>query len=332
MRRSLTVLTLVLAVLIAACGNDEPNVVEDAEPDDGPTPTETEEPTAPLTGLPVDDEAVLERPVLAVKVDNHPDARPQEGIDGADVVMVETVEGFTRFIALFQSTAPERVGPVRSGRFVDTDLLPAFEPAFAISGAAEPVLAQLQASDMELYGEGSAGAWTRESARPAPHNLFLATEAMFEAAADDGVPPATQPWPYDADATADAPGGEVGDVELSYPDADSVSWAWDGEEFVRSQDGQPHELAGGEQVAADNVVIVRVPTTGDPTRPFDPVGSGELTVLRDGRELTGTWEKDSATAQFRWLDADGEPLPLAPGTSWIELVPSDGTVTIGEDG
>ncbi len=327
MRRCLPVLLVAFAlVLLAGACDTAPDPDQDADlgaQDDGPTPTPAA--TYPLTGGPVEDEDALQRPVLAVKVDNHPRARPQQSLDRADVVMVEKVEGTTRLIALFHSQQADTVGPVRSGRFVDAELLPAFQPAFAISGAAEPVLEELQ-QDLQLYGEGSAGAWDRDASRPAPHNLFLATEPLFEEAADDGLPPAEQPWPYDEDV--DLSGGEVTGADMSYPRAESVSWEWDGGRFVRAQDGAPHKLADGSQVSADNVLIVRVPPTDDVTHPFDPIGSGELVVLRDGHELTGTWEKSAPSEHFRWLGPDGQPLPLAPGTTWIELVPDNGSVTV----
>lgn len=334
MRRCLPLLVVSLALLLlaGACDTD-PDANSTAEEDDvdastpTTTPTPTPEPTNPLTGEPIEDEAVSDRPVLAVKVDNHPRARPQHSLNLADVVMVEKVEGTTRLIALFHSQQAEKVGPVRSGRFVDGELLPSLQPAFAISGAAEPVLEELQQRDLQLYGEGSAGAWNRDASRPAPHNLFLATEPLFEKAADDGLPPAEQPWPYDEDLDAER-GREIAGVEMAYPQAESVGWEPDGDQFVRAQDGAPHELADGSQVAADNVLIVRVPPTGDVTRPFDPIGSGDLVLLRDGRELTGTWEKDSPTEHFRWIGPDEEPLALAPGTTWIELVPDDGEVSV----
>lgn len=330
MRRFLPMLLVAFALVLlaGACDADsdpDPDAELGAE-DNDPTPTTTPAATYPLTGEPVEDDDALQRPVLAVKVDNHPRARPQHSLDRADVVMVEKVEGTTRLIALFHSQQADTVGPVRSGRFVDAELLPSLQPAFAISGAADPVLQELRQQDLQLYGEGSAGAWDRDASRPAPHNLFLATEPLFEKAADDGLPPAEQPWPYDDDV--DLSGGEITGADMSYPRAESVSWEWDGERFVRAQDGAPHELADGSQVGADNVLIARVPPTSDVTHPFDPIGSGELVLLRDGRELTGTWEKSAPTEHFRWLGPDGQPLPLAPGTAWIELVPENGSVTV----
>jgi hypothetical protein len=328
------VITFAFVLLAAGCEGGNPEPAESPEPTDTPTPTGTPTPVAeegyPLTGEPVEDEDVLERPILAVKVDNHPRARPQAGLARADVVMVEPVEGTTRFVALFHSRQADRVGPVRSGRFVDGELLPSLQPAFAISGAAEVVLADLRERRLELYGEGQTDAWTRDTNRRSPHNLFLATEPLFEGAAEDGAPAATQPWPYD-DAVNELDlerGREVEGAELDYPDRESVGWEWDGDRFVRSQDGSAHEAEGSGRVGARNVLILRVPATGDRTRPIDPIGSGELVLLRDGREFTGTWEKEGDTAHFRWLDEAGDPLRLAVGRTWIELMPDTGSVSV----
>lgn len=339
MRALIPLLSLLALVLLAAgCQSGEADSQADGDTSSttGTADAEpTREPSYPLTGEPVTDPAVLERPVLAAKIDNSLNARPQVGLDHADVVMVEKVEAATRFIALFHSESPERVGPVRSARFVDAELLSGLHPALAFSGAAEPVLAELRDTpQLGLYREGSADAWTRDDARRAPHNLFLATEPLFEAAMEDGLPPAEEPWPYDDAVTSLdlSRGRRVTGAELSYPNADAVAWQWAGDEFLRSQGGVAHELADGARVAADNVLVVRVPSTGNRAHPFDPIGSGELTLLRDGRELTGTWEKPSATANFRWLGPQGEPLRLARGTTWIELVPGDGSVTMRNAG
>jgi hypothetical protein len=341
-RRALTSLLalLALALLTAACESPEAGsqpTTASSPPAPTPTPAPTltpgpsPEPSYPLTGAPVKDPGARDRPVLAVKVDNHRNARPQAGLDHADVVMVEPVENATRFIAMFHSQAPERVGPVRSARFVDAELLPGLHPALAFSGAAEPVLAELRSTaQLGLYREGSAGAWARDSARRAPHDLFAAPEPLFEAAAEDGLPAADQPWPVDDAVTSlDLDRGRaVTGAALSYPDAEQVDWQRAGERFLRAQNGVAHELADGTRVAADNVLIVRVPATADLAHPFDPIGSGELVLLRDGREFTGTWEKPSARANFRWLGPQGQPLRLARGTTWIELVPEDGSVTV----
>lgn len=286
-----------------------------------------EDPRAPLTGRRVDADAV-DRPVLAVKVDNAPTARPQAGLQHADVVMVQPIEAATRFIALYHATDPGRLGPVRSGRFVDAELLPPFDPLLAMSGAAEPVREALRRAGLPLYETGSAGAWDIDESRRAPHQVFLEPAALWEVGQGRGVPPADPVWAFD-----EAVPGRAERVERAawrYPAATAVVWRWDGRErrWVRSQDGRAQRTVDGTRVGADNVVVLRVPRGPDHTRPIEVVGAGELTLLRDGRRLTGTWRKPSRGAHFAWRDDEGEPLSLRPGTTWIELVPAHATVTV----
>jgi hypothetical protein len=322
---------LALVLLAAACRGDEPAAAPTPEPTGTVAPTEEPPPTPgavfPLTGLPVEDEAALERPVLAVKIDNLAAARPQEGLEHADLVFVELVEGATRFIALYHSTDPGVVGPVRSGRYVDADILPAFTPVFAVSGAAADVLSTLRDSGLLVFVEGQAdGAFFRQEGRRRPHDLMATAAALWEAAQE--LPPSAEAWPY----AEEVPGGgtPVQGVEVVYPRSGSSGWGWDEEAqaWVRSQDDQPHVTAGDERIAAANVLVPVMPATGLSTRPIDVVGEGEATLFRNGQQFPARWRKVDKWTQFEWLTAEGEPLPLAPGRTWVELVPSTGQVTV----
>lgn len=292
-------------------------------PEPNPAPSPEPEAVQPLTGLPADDESTLDRAVVAVKVDNTSTARPQEGLQDADVVMVELVESATRFVALYHATDPGRLGPVRSGRFIDADLLLPFEPLLAMSGAAEPVREELREAGLTLYEVGSAGAWDIDRSRPSPHQVFLHPAPLWEAAAAEGLPPAEQPWPFAQERSSAGVGTER--VAWRYPGATAVVWRWDAgaRRWRRSQDGHVQHTADGTIVRADNVVVVHVPRGPNFTRPVEVVGQGRLTVLRRGRRVSGTWEKPEPEAHFVWLDEAGEPLALDPGITWIELVPED---------
>lgn len=303
--------------------------VREAAPKPEPEPTSQPEPEPiePLTGLPAD-ESVSERAVLAVKVDNTATARPQAGLQHADVVMVQLVESATRFVALYHSTDPGRLGPVRSGRFVDADLLRSFEPLLAMSGAAEPVRQELHEAGLTLYEVGSAGAWEIDRSRPSPHQVFVHPAPLWEAAETEGLPPAEQPWAF---AEAPSPAGAGTErVAWRYPHATAVVWRWDAgsRRWRRSQDGRVQRTADGTGVRADNVVIVHVPRGPDHTRPVEVVGDGEITVLRRGRRVSGTWAKTGPEAHFVWFDEEGEPLPLDPGATWVELVPEDVAIDV----
>lgn len=322
-------------VVLGGC-SPQPDQSADADP------AATEEPaagsvTAPLTGVETDDPGVLERPVLAVKIDNAAAARPQLGLDAADIVFEELVEGGqTRLIALYQAESPDQVGPVRSGREVDAELLPAFDPTLALSGAAAPVWTLLRAARLRTFEEGQAdGAFRREPTRRAPHNLMVSPAGLWAAA--DGAP-AAQPWPIDE--TAPAGGDPAAAADLRFSPETRVAWTWDGDGWIRNHDGDPHLAMGREQLRADTVVVARVDvgpgdrvdSGGYPTVAIDVLGEGDAIVLRDGRSFAGRWAKPSADDQFVWRDAAGQPLPVAPGRTWVELVPTDGQVTVQTDG
>lgn len=330
---------------------EEPAEVEEPEPEpaepevEEPEPEPEPVPTAPLTGLPVGDEDALDRPVAAIKIDNHPRSRPQSGLGDADVVMTAVIEGGeTRFIALYHSTDPGRVGPIRSAREADARLLPAFEPVVGISGAAPETYAVLRGTDMPVYEEAQSPGFERDPSRRAPHNLYLEPAGLWSVA--DDLPAATEPWPVDVRDIPDADppeppdgGEEVERLDLRFSPYSTASWSWDGEAWLREQQDGPHLDIRDRQLGAANVVVARVglvpvgrtDAANQPVYDIDVVGEGEALVLRDGRAYEARWRKDAADAQFRWETPDGEPLPLTAGRTWIELVPHNGEVTLPGD-
>jgi len=323
----------VLAIGLTGCQGTDPTA---GGPDDPPAaPTPDEPIVAPLTGVEVDDPGVLQRPVVALKVDNAPMARPQLALEVADILFTEVVEGgTTRFIALYHSALPEEAGPVRSGRDVDAQILPAFSPVFGISGAAGPTYVELRGAGLLVYEEGQAEAFTRDRNRPSPHNLMASTVALANAAGD--LPPATAPWPFDA---APLEGGqEASAAQLVYSPFYAAAWDWDAGQnaWVRSQEGGPHTRADGEQLSADTVVIARVSAFdgagvdagGNPVPEVNAIGEGDATILRDGRSFPARWRKTAPDSHFEWLTPEGQPLPLSPGRTWVELVPNAGSVTV----
>jgi hypothetical protein len=280
--------------------------------------------------------------VLAVKLDNSSAARPQQGLGEADIVFEELVEGgMTRFAALYNSTLPEQVGPVRSAREVDAKVFPAFSPLLVISGAAEPTLAKVRDAGLPVIRERGTGeqAFVRSPQRAVPHNLFVRLPAVAELAGSSPTtqqPPAARPWPL----AADPPDGgrTVPSAALRFSPQSSARWSWDPAQakWLRSQKGEPHTSADGTRVQAATVVIVRVPVTvpggndpaGNPIPSLAVIGSGKATVLRDGRAYEARWRKGAADKHLQWLDPRGEPLPLSPGTTWVELVGDGGSVSL----
>lgn len=329
-------LGLAALLVLPACSADDPQPAA-ATPDPSPTASPTPSPTpgvvAPLTGVEVhDDPELLERPVLAVKIENTPAASPQAGLDAADVVFEENVEGgVTRFLALFHSHIPERAGPVRSARFVDTGVVRGFDAALVYSGARDEVDRALAAAGIELLTEGDPG-FARDPGRSAPHNLFADLRQLVDLAAAAGVPPAEPTgWEWAGDAPS---GGDGDEVEVAMSGAVRTQWRYDPAAGVyrRSQNGTATTVTGSGEIGAANVVVLAsdvhtggcCDSAGGAYVETDPVGEGRAVLLRDGRWYEGRWRKDAADAQYELTDPDGDPLVLAPGPTWIHLAPAAG--------
>jgi len=304
---------------------------------------------APLTGLPAASKALARRPVLAVKIDNAVAARPHVGIDRADVVYELPVEGgVTRFIAMFQSRDARAVGPIRSSRLSDIDLLAEFgRPLLAFSGAAGYVLDALAGADLVLLPHGSNGSiYWREGGRFAPHNLMSATHALYRAGAGRGATRAPRPfmfgalprptfyrtWPPEPPKRS-LPGrsGAFARIPFSSESWTAV-WAYDGGSgrYRRSHGAIAHRTAAGKRISARNVIVMSIdsrvggPTdkAGNTTPQLRFVGAGSAVLLRDGRRFEGRWARASLTQPTRFTDHRGRPFVLAPGNTWIEVVPT----------
>jgi Protein of unknown function (DUF3048) N-terminal domain/Protein of unknown function (DUF3048) C-terminal domain len=289
--------------------------------------------TYPLTGLPATDPARASRPALSIKVENVAAARPQAGLNSADQITEQLVEGgLTRLLATYQSKDAPLVGPVRSVRPVDAPLLRQLGGGlFGFSGGAAGVL-EIVRRDSEATFVSPAqapGAYRRVGGRPAPHNLFTSTAALYEAgrSAGEPTPPALFTYAEGAPATA----RQVKVARLRFSPSSRASWEWRaGEGFVRFQDGTLARLVDGSPVTTENVLVMGVTigrtqfvdVAGNPTPDVDVVGQGTAWLLRDGKLVTGTWRRPAASDPVQVLGADGEPIPLHPGRTWVELLPS----------
>jgi hypothetical protein len=224
---------------------------------------------------------------------------------------------------------------VRSVRPADGPLLRQFGGGlFAFSGGAAGVVDRVRpASGATFVGPGQApGAYRRAGDRPAPYNLVTGTPALYEAG--HRLAPGLRPPPPFLGFATDAPAGgrPVRQVGLRFSPSARAAWRWDaaGRRFVREQDGTPDRLVDGRPVSTDNVVVLRVAIRLDENRDVlgnrtpDPVviGQGKAWLLRDGRVVAGTWRRQTATQPLRLLGPDGRPLPLRPGRTWVELLPS----------
>ena len=263
-----------------------------------------------------------------VKVDNV-DAAPQSGLNQADIVFEEIVEGrATRFAAVFNSMDADPVGPIRSARTQDVNLLLSLnDPALAYSGANDGVNAALGSAGFELLTEGDPG-FFRDDSRPAPHNLFANTSQLWSQLSSSGD--AVPAFAYVAPG-ASVSGTPVSFVEMMVGDY-NVRWDWDGTQrlFLRSQLGAPHMLTDG-QASANTVVVLVVPygvsaAGGRPRGPDHRHRHGFRLQRRGrGRRHVDTRQRHRPVH----LEANGQPILIAPGRTWVELVDADNGLTDG---
>ena len=293
--------------------------------------------TAPLTGLPME-AAASQRPVLVVKIDNAPLARPQIGLNQADVVFEEGVEGgITRFAALFHSKPSEPVGPVRSARSTDINILSALRrPLFAYSGANDVFKEYVSRAPLVDVGvDTHPERYHRDNGRPSPHNLFSATPRLHELAPDGSrPPPALFPFRDPGEAASGLGARPVTRVTAFWrgPSKETVAlWDWDGtaQGWKRTQNGEAHVDGAGRQVIPANVVVQfvtyrdtgLVDSSGASVPEAEVVGEGDAWILTGGKLIPARWSKPSAEEITRYVDHAGAEVRLAPGRTWVELVP-----------
>jgi hypothetical protein len=329
-------------LVLSACSS-APAAVKKADP---PTTTSTTAkpppPACPLTGLPVPGgAAVPARPALAVKVDNYPSARPQSGLDKADVIYEEPVEGgITRYAAVFQCQDAASVGPVRSARNIDIGILGQLgNPLLAHVGGIPPVLANIDASPIVNVDLGENGSIiTHPAGRYAPYDTYSSTAQMW------GTHPTmtTPPQPLFGYSTTPPAGTPVASVNINFSGTSNVTWTYNPttSQFERFYNGTtPDTLADGTQNAAANVVVQYVHISYGPwlensegglevQADLYPDASGQAQVFRNGVEITGTWQRAALGSPTQFLTAAGTPITLQPGQTWVELVPDTITTAV----
>jgi hypothetical protein len=239
----------------------------------------------------------VDGPILAVKIDDTSSARPQIGIEDADLVYIEQVEGgLTRLAAIFSSVIPQKIGPVRSARISDIDILSQYgKVVFAYSGAQRAMLSVIANSNLWDYGaqRQSPTIYTRDSARPAPYDMVLRADLLLEKVNNDGR-----------------------EIALSK----SVGW-------IFSNSGVANFAASGKQLGASTFVIQDVEMSDSIYRSADggytplseTVGTGTGYILRDGRSFKANWSRPSVEAGTSWTLVDGTEIKFAPGSIWVAL-------------
>ncbi|HCB34251.1 MAG TPA: hypothetical protein DEP69_03555 [Acidimicrobiaceae bacterium] len=290
------------------------------------TTTTTEPPPlAPLTGLVA--AAEITRPAVVVKIDNHRNATPQWGLNQADVVFEEIVEGgITRFAAVFHSNDLATIGPIRSARTGDFDLLRNLnKPIFVNSGANEIVWRLLRREDAIVVSDANISAvFSRSPDKHAPHNLVTSTALVYAARpGEGGTPPAL--FRYHEPGRPLANSSRASGVDIDFGTLD-VSYRWDAPlgGYARTHYGRPHNDFAGERIAPANLIVQLVrygQSAGDRYTP-EPrlIGSGDALVFSGGRMVEADWRRASSTAVTEYRDAaDGRIVLLEPGPTWVAL-------------
>jgi hypothetical protein len=262
--------------------------------------------------------------VLSVKIDNLAEIRPQAGLEAADIVWNEVVEGgITRLLAMYNSTSADVVGPIRSVRLTDPQIVWPVGGLFAFSGGARGAVDAVRAAPVTLVDEDSAGdAMFRDRSRSAPHNLFGRPDRLWAIGGEPSPPPAL--FSYSAPKGAPPASRPVVGATIGYAGRYAVGYTWDAATgaWLRSTGGQPFLTRGGGQIATQNVVVLSVEYdggAGNEGAEARLVGSGDALVLRNGTATDATWTRDDESRPIRLVTPAGKAIRLVPGRTWVEL-------------
>lgn len=326
----------VFGVVAAACGGGD--ATDTAEVSTTVAAVETtvvdQGPIYPLLGTEATDEAVLARPAMVVKIDNHPKARPQMGLNEADIVFEENVEKLTRFAAVFHSVGSDPVGPIRSGRFQDINLVGSLnQPLFVWSGGNAKVTNAIRNSDLVDLSYTVAnkdGGFARDSDRPAPHNLIAETTKLWTLAPAGSVAPQKQ-FEYRTESDANASTSEAVDGFRLSMDGVKVQWTWSSEvsEWLRVQDSTPHVDANDVQISVPNVIVLEVEYSNTYSPVSKTIGSGKAYVFTNGVVYVGSWERTDRLGVYVIRDSAGAPIKLTPGQTFIQVSRAEKLAIIG---
>lgn len=346
-----------VAFILAGCSSNS-KVADQASPSVSATPTPTPTPTWPLTGV-ASKSASATKPVLVIKVENDPMIRPQSGLESADIIFEELVEGgITRFATIWQSKFPKEIGPVRSVRHVDVAIAAPVADFFVFSGGARPTISYVRGNagkGVYILTEGAPGMY-RTNYHSAPHNLFISplrlikgmkktktpTQPMFLAGTRTVAEAPPTPTPAVTESASPSTSAKplpdvaaklITKVNLRFSSSENPAWAWSKSlgKWVRSEGSVPAFARSGVRLSATNVVVLKVKTQDagyrDPAGSFVPrtilEGTGKGWLLVDHKQLPITWSKPKLKSPFTFRDAAGNPVSLKPGNTWVELIPID---------
>jgi hypothetical protein len=286
-----------------------------------------------LTGLQVAP-GVNQRPVTGVMIENSVDARPQSGLGQAGVVFEAVAEGgITRFLALYQDTAPSNLGPVRSARPYYVEWAMGFDAGYAHVGGSPDALSDIKlwnTRDLDEFYNGSY--YHRISTRQAPHNVYTSVAELNQLEAKKGYTSSTySSFPRKAATPSKVPTAKTLNMTLS-GSSYNVQYAYNAttNSYNRSEGGAPQIDANtNQQISPQVVIAIVVPesqgsldASGAYYSDYASIGSGQAYVFQDGTVTTGEWAKTSPTSQITFMASSGDPIKLNPGQTWITAISS----------
>ena len=361
---------LFLALVLVSCGSttDESTVVDttttslvtpttiSAEPNESTTTTEANiaysfdvEKMSPFTGKELLPETWLKRPrrVVAFKIDNNINARPQSGLQEADAVHEILVEGgMTRFLAFFYDNTSKYLGPIRSARPTDPTVVRPYGGTLVVSGATAGLIPSIRDLGVPVLEEQSSPTMFRISSRNAPHNLYADTELVRERIEERGfyfLQPGPGPlYPFGLNQNNWIDGADK--VTIKYSEFTTVIWKLDDNKYSRfiidaysndkdavahnfiSQDGNYTDI-----LQTETVVVLQGPIYKDPATTLPSVltvGVGNAYVFNKGQYIEGTWRRGDISESFVLSDKNGDNIEVPPSTQWVHILPNEGEVLV----
>ena len=360
---------LIITIVFVACSTttEEPIIVDTTSTTEAPVTTiqQSEESTtttepsieyvfdvdkmSPFTGKELSPETWLKRPkrVIAFKIDNNINARPQSGLQEADAVHEILVEGgMTRFLAFFYDNTSKYLGPIRSARPTDPTMVRPYGGTLVVSGATTGLIPSIRELGVPVLEEQSNPSMFRISSRNAPHNLYADTELVRQKIEDRGfffLQPGPGPlYPFGLNQNNWSNGADK--ITIKYSEFTTVIWKLDGEKYSRfiidnysnnkeatahnfiSQDGNYTDI-----LKTETVVVIQGPLYKDKATTLPSVltvGVGNAYVFNQGKYIEGSWRRGDISEPFVLTDSDGNDIEVPPSTQWVHILPNEGLVTI----